>query len=390
MKTKAPKNLDKHKKNNTSRGVGVIIGGSGLIGGALVYYFKNRVAEVEVLAPNSKRLSLAKPEDIRLYFQQYRPDFIVNAAIASINSTAELAFNINYSGALNLAEIAIEYNIPYIHVSSAATMPAGENLTENDRLPLHADLSNYAKSKIMAELSLEHLAKTRGLDYTVLRLAIVYGKHDYKIQGFHRLLYSVADQAMPVLLTKKGVKHSYSNVRKVAPFVHHLLKNRPEFTGQTYNFADPEPVALGHLVLTIKGLMTLKIPHPLYLPLAFAKVGKKIIFWLVDKLIRVGIEARMPGEIQFLESFYESQTLAVEKLQDSSFQDNFPDETIYSMLPGLIEYYITRWENLNLVHTFNKEFYDSEKQRISEFKTNPEKLLTTLHSEQDKSVKPSE
>ncbi len=378
----------KSDKKNKSRGVGVIIGGSGLIGGALVYYFKNRVAEIEVLAPNSKRLSLAKPEDIRLYFLQYKPDFIVNAAIASINSTAELAYNVNYSGALNLAEIAIEYNVPYVHISSAATMPAGESLTESDRLPLHADLSNYAKSKVMAELSLEHLAKTRGLDYTVLRLAIVYGKHDYKIQGFHRLLFSIADQAMPVLLTKKGVMHSYSNVRKVAPFVHHLLKHRQEFSGQTYNFADPEPVVLGHLVLAIKGLMALKIPHPLYLPLAFAKVGKKIIFWLVDKLSRIGIEARMPGEIQFLENFYESQTLAVEKLQDSSFLDKYPDETVYSMLPSLIEYYITRWESLNLVHTFNKEFYDSEKQRIGEFKTNPEKLLTTLHREQDQSVKP--
>ncbi len=383
------KGLDNSKSGKKIRGVGVIIGGSGLIGGALVYYFKNRVTEVEVLAPNSKKLSIAKPEDIRLYFQQYQPDFIVNAAIASINSSAELAYSVNYLGALNLAEIAIEYNIPYIHISSAATMPTGENLRENDRLQLQPTLSNYAKSKIMAEMSLEHMAKTRGLDYTILRLAIVYGKHDYKIQGFHRLLFSVADQAMPVLLTKRGILHSYSNVRKLAPFVSHILRHRQEFSGQIFNFADPEPVNLGQLILSIKRLMDLKTPYPLYLPLAFAKVGKKAIYWLVEKLGRIGIEARMPGEIQFLENFYETQTLAVEKLQNSSFQDAYPEETIFVILPKLIEYYISRWENLNLINTFNKEFYGLEKHRIREFKNNPEKLLLKVHSVQGYSSKVS-
>jgi len=362
-----------------NKGIGVIIGGSGLIGGALVYYFKNRVAEVEVLAPNSKRLSLDNPGDIRLYFQQYKPAFIVNAAIASINSTAKLAYKVNYQGTLNLAEVALEHNIPYIHISSAATMPAGEKLTEEARLPLGADLPNYSKSKIMAEMSLEHLAKTRGLDYTVLRLAIVYGKHDYKIQGFHRMLFSLADQAMPLLLTRKGAMHSYSNVKKVAPFVHHLLKYRKEFSGQTYNFADPEPVELGYLMLTIKALMNLKRPHSLYLPLSFAKAGKSFISWLIEKLIKLGIEARMPGEIQFLENFYDTQTLAVDKLQKSSYQDPSPADTVFSMLPILIEYYISRWENLNLIHTFNKEFYDSKRHQICEFKNDPGKLLETIH-----------
>ena len=97
--------LANKKIAHKSPGIGVVIGGSGLIGGALVYYFKNRVAEVGVLTPNSKRLNLVKPEDIRLYFQQYKPAFIVNSAIASINSTVELAYEINYLGTLNLASI---------------------------------------------------------------------------------------------------------------------------------------------------------------------------------------------------------------------------------------------------------------------------------------------
>jgi nucleoside-diphosphate-sugar epimerase len=372
-------------EQSNSRGLGIIIGGSGLIGGALVYYFKTRVENFEILAPNSKRLSLCNPDDIRLYFQQYKPSFIINAAIASIDSGAKLAYEINYLGALNLAEVAIEFNIPYIHISSAATMPMGKDLSEKDRLPLRADLPNYAKSKLMAEMTLEHLAASRGLDYTIVRLAVVYGKHDHKIQGFHRLLFSIADRAMPILLTKKGAMHSYSNAKKLPLFVYHILENRMEFSGQTYNFADPEPVELRKLILTIKSLMNLKTPREVFFPYILAKTGKGILCWFLSKLIRIGIEARMPGELMFLENFYESQTLSVEKLLQSSFEDPQPQTTVYSVLPEFIEYYLTRWESLNLIVDFNKEFYSSKNSRMDDFVMKPNDLLTVIHKEKGSS-----
>ena len=363
-------------------GRGIIIGGSGLIGGALVHHFKTRVENTEILAPNSKRLSIGNPADIKLYFRQYRPNFIINAAIAAINSDAQLAYTTNYLGALNLAEVAIEHNIPYIHISSAATMPMGTNLSEDDRLPLQPNLPNYSKSKLMAELTLEHLAQTSGLDFTTTRRSIVYGKHDHKIQGFHRLLYSIADQAMPILLTQKKTVHSYSNAGKISPFVHHLLNNREEFSGQTYNFADPEPVDLSHLILTIKSLLELNTPRKIYLPLPIARAGKNMISWFIGKLNRIGIEARMPGELMFLENFYTSQNLSTRKLQQSSFQDPQPQATIYSQLPALIEYYLTRWEHLNLITTFNTEFY-SPRNNLDDFKADPGKLLAALHKQRD-------
>lgn len=374
------------KEITSDRDLGIIVGGSGLIGGALVYYFKNRVDNSEILAPNSKRLNLCKSDDIRLYFQQYKPSFIVNSAIAAIDSGAQLAYEINYLGALNLAEVAIELGIPYIHISSTATMPMGKDLSEKDRLSLRADLPNYAKSKLMAEKTLEHLAATRGLDYTIVRLAIVYGKHDHKIQGFHRLLFSIADRAMPILLTKKGAMHSYSNAKKLPLFIHHLLQNRAEFSGQTYNFADPEPVELGQLVLTIKSLMNLKTPREIFLPYILAKTGKEILCWLISKFVRIGIEARMPGELMFLESFYQSQTLSVKKLLQSSFEDPRSETTVYSVLPEFIQYYLTRWESLNLIVDFNKEFY-GVKNRLDDFVKQPSDLLAAIHKEKGYSLR---
>ncbi|MDH3349288.1 MAG: sugar nucleotide-binding protein, partial [Desulfobulbaceae bacterium] len=79
--------------------IGVIIGGAGLIGGTLVHYFKKNAGEkVDIYAPNSKKLSLREPEDIGLYLDKWNPDFIINTAIASIDSDPQLALEVNYLG----------------------------------------------------------------------------------------------------------------------------------------------------------------------------------------------------------------------------------------------------------------------------------------------------
>jgi len=364
----------------TTKRLGVLIGGSGLIGGTLLHYFKTRTNDgIEILTPNSKRLSLREPEDIQQYFRKFKPDFIINTAITAIDSDPQIAFEVNYLGSINLAKVAAEMNIPYIHFSSAAIMPMGKNLSEDDVLPLSPKMSNYAKSKLMAELTLKHLREKQGLDYSVVRLAVVYGKHDHKIQGFHRLLFSIIDQAMPLMLTRRGVKHSFSNARKLPLFVHHMLNNRDKYSGQTYNFVDRQPVELSQLILTIKSYMKLSMPKEIYLPYLLAVAVKSFIAQIIKGLIKIGIETRMPGELMFLDKFYKSQTLSSEKLDKSGFVDPAPESTIYSELPDLIQYYLTRWEQLNLITRYNKEFFDP-KRWGEEFLHSPAALIESIHN----------
>ncbi|OGQ98225.1 MAG: epimerase [Deltaproteobacteria bacterium RIFOXYD12_FULL_55_16] len=366
-----------------SEKIGVLLGGSGLLGGAMVYYFKTHTSgRLNVLAPNSKKLSLRDPDDIRRYFERAKPAFIINCAIAAIDSDPQLAYEINYLGTVYLAKAAQELGIPYIHLSSAAVMPVGRNLGEKDILPLKEDLPNYTKAKLMAELTLEHLRTVKRLDYTTIRLGIVYGAHDHKIQGFHRLFFAIVDQSMPVLFTRQETMHSYSNARKLPYFITHVLANRPEFSGQTYNFVDPNPVSLSQLILTIKSYLELKTPREIYLPFPLAKFGMGIMARLVRLITRLGIEARMPAELMFLKNFYETQTLSAAKLRRSSFVDPDPEATIFTELPALIEYYVTRWEHLNLIKPFNKEFFDPRK-RAEEFLYTPEHLLEEIHEESD-------
>lgn len=206
------------------RRLGVLVGGSGLVGGTLLHHFKTEGSEggrgrIDILAPNSKEMSLRSRRDVQAYFERIRPDFIINCAIASLGSDSELTFEINCMGAVYLARAALELGIPYIHMSSGAVMPSGRDLPEEARLSLSPRMPNYAKGKLLAELALEQMHEKEGLDFTSIRLGIVYGGHDHKIQGFHHLLFAVVDGSMPALLTTRDARHSYSNARKLPHLV---------------------------------------------------------------------------------------------------------------------------------------------------------------------------
>jgi GlcNAc-P-P-Und epimerase len=370
-------------RKNEEMGVkktGVLIGGSGLIGGTIVnFYTTNYPDSIDIRAPSSKKVSLREEADIRSYLTEVKPDFVINAAMASLGSDSQLACEVNYLGPINLARTANTLGIPYIHISSAATLPAGENLREENTLPLSPLLNNYAKSKLMAELTLKQMAEKDGLDYSNIRLAIVYGTHDHKIQGFHRMFFSIADESMPVLFTRKNTLHSYSNAKKLPFLIHHMLENRAEFSGGTFNFVDKNPVDLATLILTIKSYLQLTLPKEIFVPYWLANSGRKGMEILLHLLRKIGLKASLPPELMFLDSFYKPQTLSLDKLQQSSFIDPLPEETIFTQLPELVIYYLTRWSHENQITTFN-ETISQENKIVKSFINNPEFLIDYIHT----------
>ncbi len=361
--------------------LGVVVGGAGLIGGTIVAYYQTLHRErVDIRAPSSKKLSLRVESDILQYLKEVRPDFIINGAMANLGSDGQLACEVNYLGAVNLARAALTLKIPYIHISSAATLPTGMNLTEEDTLELTPALSNYAKSKLMAETTLKLMAERHGLDYSCIRLGIVYGTHDHKVQGFHRLLFSVADESMPVLFTRRNTLHSYSNAYKIPHFVDHILNNRPEFRGRTYHFVDGTPVDLARLIMTIKSHLSLNSPKELYCPYLLASNGKKGLDLVLRVLRRIGLKATMPPELIFLDNFYKTQTLSNSRLLASSFRDPLPHTTIYTALPNLIRYYLKRWQHENLLSS-RARISSPESELEETFMKDPRNLLEKVNSE---------
>lgn len=358
---------------------GVVFGGSGLIGGTVVNFYKQRrPGLVNMLAPSSKKVSLQNCQDIRTYLLSVKPDFVINAAITNINADPQLSFEVNYVGAINIARAAAALKVPYIFFSSAATLPDGENLGEDDTLPVTARLSNYAKSKLMAEETLRFMGQNEGLDYSCIRLGVVYGNHDHKIQGFQRMLFTLADESMPFLFTKKGVRHSYSNSRKLAFLINHMLEHRAEFGGKTYHFVDPEPVELANLILTIKSSMQVSSPRKVYVPYSVARTGKRSVRIILRMLTKIGLKASLPPELMFLGAFYRTQTLSCARLESSSFVDPMPQETVYTRLPEMISYYLKRWRHQNLINAFDEKL-DFDRSIHHDFLNNPTALLEAMH-----------
>lgn len=223
------------------------------------------------------------------------------------------------------------------------------------------------------------MAEKEGLDFSCVRLAIVYGAHDHKIQGFHRLFFSIADESMPVLFTKKNTLHSYSNARKLPYFINHMLENRAEFSNKTFHFVDNNPVDLATLILTIKSYLHLNQPKEIYVPYWLANGGKKMLDVLLRIFRRVGLKATLPPELMFMDSFYKPQTLSSERLEKSSFIDPYPEESIFTRLPELVIYYLTRWSHENLISTYNEDM-KIDKSAEQNFLHNPQTLLDQSHA----------
>ena len=82
----------------------------------------------------------------------------------------------------------------------------------------------------------------------------------------------------------------------------------------------------------------------------------------------------------FLESFYKTQTLSDKKLRASSFCDPTPEETIYTKLPALVIYYLTRWSHQNLISTFSESMLKASV-HDTEFQQAPQALLDSIHQD---------
>jgi len=153
-----------------------------------------------------------------------------------------------------------------------------------------------------------------------------------------------------------------------------------DHSGETYHFVDKQPVELDDLILTIKSFLELKRPREIYVPYPAIRSGKYFLERLARFLNRFGVTVNLPPELMFLENFYHSQTLNIDKLLASSFVDPFPKETIYTALPRIVIYYLTRWGHLNLITTFNEEFFGSNELE-KDFRYNPKGLLNSIHAD---------
>ncbi len=91
----------------------VLIGGSGLIGGTIVNFYKKRFPDsVDIRAPSSKKVSLREEADICDYLANINPDFVINAAMANLGSNSQLAYEVTILDRSTLPEPPTPFPFP--------------------------------------------------------------------------------------------------------------------------------------------------------------------------------------------------------------------------------------------------------------------------------------
>lgn len=170
----------------------LVTGGAGFIGSHVVEAYAALGHDVRVLDNLATGRRANVPEGIVLHeadihsaeaarvFADFRPEVVNHhAAQASVKvSTGDIVFDleVNGAGTARVADLALQHGARKLIYSSSGGTVYGEpdELPVPETHPLRP-VSNYGTSKLVGEIYIEMLARTRGLDYTNLRYANAFG-----------------------------------------------------------------------------------------------------------------------------------------------------------------------------------------------------------------------
>ena len=118
-------------------------------------------------------VDLGKPQDIAAIFEKHDISRVIHlAALAHTHNETDLSFeryvHVNVECAKNIFSSANDNNVPLLFISTVDVFGFTNGIVTTDTVP--HPVTNYGKSKLMAEKECEKICK----DYTIFRLSPVY------------------------------------------------------------------------------------------------------------------------------------------------------------------------------------------------------------------------
>ncbi|WP_434777258.1 dTDP-4-dehydrorhamnose reductase [Neisseria sp. Ec49-e6-T10] len=154
----------------------MICGCNGQIGQSLLK--QTGIINHQVLALNHSQLDITDKNAAKGIIETFSPDIIINAAAyTNVNKAQieqDLAFKVNRDGAINLAQLATQYNAILIHISSDYVF-SGQSLkpyTEED-IPYPCNV--YGASKLAGEIGIAQYCPK----HIILRTSWVFGEYGH-------------------------------------------------------------------------------------------------------------------------------------------------------------------------------------------------------------------
>src|SRR5215475_55770 len=147
-----------------------IFGATGLLGKALMCEWQ----EDEVIGLGSKDADIRSAEQVRAVMKAHRPEYVVLAAaytdVDGCETHAQLAFDVNCEGAVNVAKLCAGENVPLLFLSTDYVFDGKKQTPYEGDDPIHPQ-TVYGKSKAAAETEIRKIHPA----CCILRTSWVFG-----------------------------------------------------------------------------------------------------------------------------------------------------------------------------------------------------------------------
>jgi dTDP-4-dehydrorhamnose reductase len=171
----------------------LVLGGSGLLGAALVPALRRSASEVFI--PSHSQADLRDLDALRAQLRDARPEVVINCAAQSKVDSAEQhpdeAFLTNAVGAHNLAVACAEADVPLMHISTDYVFDGVRQTPYREYHDTGLPPSQYGQSKLAGE----RLVREVWSRHFIVRVAALYGDGR---PCFLRWVLEKADPAAPL------------------------------------------------------------------------------------------------------------------------------------------------------------------------------------------------
>ncbi len=281
---------------------------------------------------------LTDKESLKPLFDGHDYDVIFHiASLYDYFAEMEELRKVNVEGGRNIAELAIENDVPhFIHWSTEGVLgDAGFDEPKTEDAEYHAH-NRYCKSKVEQEEMLWDLHENEGLPLTIVRPAPIYGpRHTYGVYHVLMTIRKMGKGLIPRIYPRsKQLKFPSIHVKDLVRAALFLHLNKDESIGEAYNVVSDEigqDELMEFLAHNLPVEETVRVPiwFPVFKGLAW--VSQKLATWNEKRARKKGKRPKIDASMtQYLTG---NMWFSNQKLKDLGFEFVYQDPR-----RGLLDY----------------------------------------------------
>ena len=210
----------------------LIFGGEGQLGYELVQ--QSQAFGHTVKAPLETQANIVNIDEVKRNVDTYRPSLVINSAAYTAVDKAEtekkVAFDVNKTGAANLARCCAQAHIPLIQISTDYVFDGQKGAPYLETDPI-SPLGVYGRSKAEGEIEIRTILK----EHIILRTSWLYGIHG---QNFVKTMIRLAtdQKEVRVVADQYGSPTNATDLARTILTLCDHLHSKPKNNWETYHY----------------------------------------------------------------------------------------------------------------------------------------------------------